>query len=826
MAVHGGVGRSTPWWRSTTRACWSRPPLAAERLGLSTTRPTPWPRPATRPRCGRALAAAGVPQPVRDRTRRSERRAGGGRRRGRASLRREAASLSASRGVIRADDRGRGCGAARVRAILAEAGEDPDGPLLVEGFVPGAEVAVEGLLRAGELEVLAVFDKPDPLDGPFFEETIYVTPSRLARREIAAAADRARPRRRRARSGSSTARSTPSCASSDGAAPSVIEVAARTIGGLCARTLALRRRDRALEEVILRHALGLPLDDLRREAAASGVMMLPIPRAGMLAAVRRPGRGARRPGRHRRSRSRSPRTAASRPLPEGDRYLGFVFARGETPAQVEDALRRRTRGSTSHRRAPRPATVADRGGTDSAPEACTSCSSPPTSSATSRCTWRRRPRRCVSRGHEVRCRRPRRRALGAGALAWADTVAVLGAHAHRHAPGVRARAGVRRARPELAGLLYGLYAGLTAPTVGAVADRAIAGEYEPALVAWVDGWRPRRPTRHRPTAVVQLGRGASAAGTRPAAAARRATPASRIGGERAPRRATSRPATAAPTGAGTARCPSSTTGASASSARTPSLRRRRAARRAGRPPHHLRRPRLPQRPPPRAARRAACTRAFPDAHLRRHRQGRAHPAPRRRCGRARRGRAACSWSPPSSRSTTTSSSGSTRATPRADAARAVARAARRGHRACGRRCCPSRRGRRSTTCVDLLDFVAEHDLVGNVDPVQYTIRLLVPAGFAAARAPRHAPHLGRLRRGAAQLQVDPDRPRQRPPPGPPRGTRRAERGGLRADPETFAKVRAAALRAAGRSPSPAGRAEPILAGSTEGRPRLTEPWFC
>ena len=89
-------------------------------------------------------------------------------------------SLSGSRGVIRADDPDQARAAAeRVRAIMAAAGEPADAPLLFESYLPGAEVAVEGLLHSGRLQVLAIFDKPDPLEGPYFEETLYVTPSRL-----------------------------------------------------------------------------------------------------------------------------------------------------------------------------------------------------------------------------------------------------------------------------------------------------------------------------------------------------------------------------------------------------------------------------------------------------------------------------------------------------------------------------------------------------------------------------------------------------------------------------------------------------------------------
>lgn len=236
--------------------------------------------------------------------------------------------LSASQGVIRADDADAArAAAARVRAIT-------DGPLLVEEYVPGVEVAVEGILREGALEVLAVFDKPDPLVGPYFEETIYVTPSRL-------------PVTTLARVDELTGRA---CAAIglvegpvhaelriDGDRVWVIEVAARSIGGLCARALRFGAGI-ALEELILRHALRMPLDGLVREQSASGVMMLPIPHAGVLREVRGQDDARAVPG-VTGLEITVPRGRRVQPLPEGDRYLGFLFARGDTPAAVEASLR-------------------------------------------------------------------------------------------------------------------------------------------------------------------------------------------------------------------------------------------------------------------------------------------------------------------------------------------------------------------------------------------------------------------------------------------------------------------------------------------------------
>ena len=250
--------------------------------------------------------------------------------------------FSASRGVIRADDPRAFVAAWRRIARLLHATraerrpreDGADGRLLVERFVPGAEVALEGLLRGGALEVLALFDKPDPLDGPFFEETIYVTPSRhpaavqdeLAR--ITAAGCRALGLAEGAVH--AELRLSP-------AGPVILEIAARSIGGLCSRTLRFGA-GLTLEEVLVAHAVGLPLAALRREAGASGVMMLPIPRRGILHGVGGLDAARAVPGVEDVVVT-VPEGHEVVPLPEGDSYLGFLFARGQAPAEVERALR-------------------------------------------------------------------------------------------------------------------------------------------------------------------------------------------------------------------------------------------------------------------------------------------------------------------------------------------------------------------------------------------------------------------------------------------------------------------------------------------------------
>lgn len=242
--------------------------------------------------------------------------------------------LSGSRGVIRANDAREFVAAyARLRAILAGAGQRD---ILVEEYLPGREFALEGLLRAGALTVLALFDKPDPLEGPFFEETLYVTPSRAeptVQAAIAACAGEAAAALG-LREGSLHAE-----VRVNAAGAWLIEAAGRSIGGLCSQILRFTHdADVTLEELILRQALGLGLPKVERERAAGGVMMIPIPAAGTLVGVHGQAAAAAVPG------IESVEITARLnypvvPLPEGQSYLGFIFARADTPATVESALR-------------------------------------------------------------------------------------------------------------------------------------------------------------------------------------------------------------------------------------------------------------------------------------------------------------------------------------------------------------------------------------------------------------------------------------------------------------------------------------------------------
>ncbi len=308
--------------------------LGAERLGLPHSPPAAVARTRDKAVMRRALAEAGVPQP-----RFALLPCGADV----AAVAREVGlpcvvkplGLSGSRGVIRADDAEQARAAAeRVWGILAAAQQPSGTPLLLESYLPGVEVAIEGLLRGGRLEVLAVFDKPDPLEGPYFEETLYVTPSRLPT-AVLAEVESVTARAARAlglREGPIHAE-----LRVDDERVSVLELAARSIGGLCSRALRFGAGV-SLEEVILRHALGIGLESLARESTASGVMMIPIPGAGVLRAVEGQAQARAVEG----IGGVEITIARGRPvvpLPDGDRYLGFLFARAASADAVERCLR-------------------------------------------------------------------------------------------------------------------------------------------------------------------------------------------------------------------------------------------------------------------------------------------------------------------------------------------------------------------------------------------------------------------------------------------------------------------------------------------------------
>lgn len=248
--------------------------------------------------------------------------------------------LAASRGVIRADHPGQFLTArARLAAILAQpdaaACGEPARQYLVEEFIPGVEVAVEGLVERGHLHVLALFDKPDPLDGPYFEESIYVTPTRLSADVRTAIED-------------CTARAVRALGIERGPVHAevrwnkrgawLIEIAARPIGGRCSAVLRFGPDLMSLEELLLRRALDLPVASLERERTASGVMMIPVPGAGTLKGVKGREEAAQVPGVVEVVITAHPGERLV-PWPEGARYPGFIFARGSTGAAVEHSLR-------------------------------------------------------------------------------------------------------------------------------------------------------------------------------------------------------------------------------------------------------------------------------------------------------------------------------------------------------------------------------------------------------------------------------------------------------------------------------------------------------
>jgi hypothetical protein len=248
--------------------------------------------------------------------------------------------LSASRGVIRANEAAEFVAAfQRIKALLESVDvailrEEQHGFIQVESYIEGREFAIEGLLTRGRLQVLAIFDKPDPLEGPFFEETIYVTPSR-AGRDIECALIAATQRAVTALG--LTRGPVHAELRYDGTSAWILEIAARPIGGLCAR--ALRFGDgMPLEELILRHALGQDVANARLADGASGVMMIPIPKGGIYQGVAGVAE-ARQVAGIEDMIITAKEGQEILPLPEGASYLGFIFARGGLSDQVEAALR-------------------------------------------------------------------------------------------------------------------------------------------------------------------------------------------------------------------------------------------------------------------------------------------------------------------------------------------------------------------------------------------------------------------------------------------------------------------------------------------------------
>jgi hypothetical protein len=254
-------------------------------------------------------------------------------------------SLSASQGVVRANNREEFlAAAARVRRLLhspeilatREANLDQ---MLVEGYIPGREVAVEGLLTDGGLRVLAIFDKPEPLEGPYFEETIYVTPSRLPE-SVQLAIEKCAKDSVRALGLSHGPIHAEFRINEQGVWP--IEVAPRPIGGLCARSLRFSFDGEigpiGLEELLVRHAFELPGWNSPREQIASGVMMIPVPMSGVLEAVSGEEAARSIPGITELTITARLHDAIAA-WPEGSSYLGFLFARGDIPEEVEQALR-------------------------------------------------------------------------------------------------------------------------------------------------------------------------------------------------------------------------------------------------------------------------------------------------------------------------------------------------------------------------------------------------------------------------------------------------------------------------------------------------------
>jgi biotin carboxylase len=251
----------------------------------------------------------------------------------------KAVSLSASQGILRADDADAAVTVAtRIRRVLAAARRPGREPLLIEEYLPGPEISIDGLLASDGLAVTAIFDKPATPDGPTFEETLLVTPSRLpAPVQAAATATAGQAARALGLTHGPVHAELRIDVRGSQPRPAMLELAARSIGGLCSRVLRFPG-GQTLEELILATALGRPVPAASHAPdQAAGVYVLPVPHAGLLRAIEGRDRAAAVPGITGLTIT-IPAGQQVRPLPDGDRYLGFIFAAAATPHEVEQVL--------------------------------------------------------------------------------------------------------------------------------------------------------------------------------------------------------------------------------------------------------------------------------------------------------------------------------------------------------------------------------------------------------------------------------------------------------------------------------------------------------
>jgi hypothetical protein len=315
---------------------------AAQTLGLPGNPPDAAAASANKRQSRQRLAAAGLPVPWFFDVPRRDRASAARDPRVRFPCVVKPVGLSGSRGVMRANSPAElEAALARLDALLSRRDvrairSGLEHTMLIEGFIEGREFAVEGVLTKGTLRVFAIFDKPDPLDGPFFEETIYVTPSALPAGRQQAVVDHVQ--RAATALGLTDGPVHAECRVGPGGI-FVLEVAARPIGGLCSKVLRFGdERPVPLEEVLLRHATGCAIAHYLRESQAAGVMMIPIPKRGILKSVEGIDEAAGVSGIEE-VRITAKRDQLLEPLPEAGSYLGFIFARALDPANVVAALK-------------------------------------------------------------------------------------------------------------------------------------------------------------------------------------------------------------------------------------------------------------------------------------------------------------------------------------------------------------------------------------------------------------------------------------------------------------------------------------------------------
>lgn len=244
-------------------------------------------------------------------------------------------NMSASRGVIRVDNTEQlKVACERLRPILADSPNIFEQThILIEAYIDGIEIAYEGYLQNKKLNTITIFDKPDQLTGPYFAETIYVTPSSLDN-DLQLAIKMEIEKSCKAY-GLVTGSIHAECRIDKNNKVWILEIASRTIGGDCARILD--NNNYSLEEMAILLSIGKNIT-IKKSKKARAVMMIPIKQKGLLKRVE--GLSLANKVKHIDSIDIIINQGHELiPLPEGNQYLGYIFSSADTSEKATEAIR-------------------------------------------------------------------------------------------------------------------------------------------------------------------------------------------------------------------------------------------------------------------------------------------------------------------------------------------------------------------------------------------------------------------------------------------------------------------------------------------------------